>query len=153
SAIAGVNLAALRGSPLYAKLPKTFGGARYVLIAARGAEVVTVSDCANPPRHAPSPLLVRAEGLAAHNAVWAVIRGGVPLPLEGNLANFNTLLSDAAMVTAAANVTDRIAIELTAECASPGAARHFEGSLRALLLLGKAASEVQLRHDGSTVHA
>jgi hypothetical protein len=152
SALAGLDLAMLRRSPLAPKLGATFGGAEYALIAARPREIVSITSCAGAARTPLSPLIAEARPLAARNPVWAVIRGGSDLPLEGNLANVNTLLSDASVVRLTARDGDGIAIELTAECPADRAA-HFENSLRALLLLGKMASAVQLRREGSTVRA
>lgn len=153
SALAGLDLAMLRQSPLAAKLGNTFGDAPYVLVAARPRELVTITSCTAKSGQPLSPLIAEARPLAERNTLWAVIRGGVPLPLEGNLANVNTLLSDARVARLSARVDDGVAIELTAECPTDRAAAHFENSLRAVLLLAKAVSAVQLRREGSTVRA
>src|SRR5262249_795237 len=96
SALIGLDLDALRASPIGPKIPPSFAGTRYLLIASRGQTVLPISTCAGPQRHAPSPLLSAAEPLAARAPVWAVIRGGATLPLAGNLANLNTLFQDPA---------------------------------------------------------
>jgi hypothetical protein len=155
SAVVGLNLTVLRASPLYARLPHPFGDAPYVLIAVRGQELLTITPDghASASRHAPSPLLALAEPLAAKNPVWAVIRGGTALPLEGNLANLNNLLRDVETVTLVAQPGDRLAVDLVASCATPDAARIFEGHFRAVLVLTRTASLVQVQREDRMVRA
>lgn len=153
SAIAGFKPEALRG------LAGGFAADRYVVIAVRGSEVLTLTLSpagAAGARTAPgamSPLLSEAEPLAAHYPAWAVIRGGTTLPLEGNLANFNRLFRDTELVTIAAQFGDRVALELNARCSTPQDASRFEGSLRAILLLTRLAPSTQVQRDDRKVHA
>src|SRR5664280_3763702 len=115
-ALAGVDLDRLRASPLYAKLPAgalgflaPFGHARYVLIASTGVELLTIARGVVPgarqvapdvalsgapgliaaatAAHAPAGILAAAGSVAAAGPIWMAVRGGVLLPLEGNLAN------------------------------------------------------------------
>jgi hypothetical protein len=153
NALLGLDLAALRSSPLAGKLPAAFAGAPYALIAIRGQEVLPVSSASAAVRYPPGDLLARAEPLARANPIWAVIRGGTDLPLSGNLANLNTLLQDAASVTLSARLEDRLTVDLQAWCPTVAAASRFEGSLRAILLLARTASVTQLQRDGATVRA
>jgi len=153
-------LVGFRPSTLQGIVPG-FDGVRYVLIAARGSELISLtlsSDGsvngrpATLPR-ARSPLLVEGEALAAHNPAWAVVRGGVALPVEGNLSNLNTLLRDVTLVKLTAQLDDQVHVELAADCRTPDAASHFEGSLRSLLVLSGLASSVRVQRDGGTVSA
>jgi hypothetical protein len=154
SALAGINLDAMRASPLHEKLARAFPNVPYILIARRGNDVLTILSAGRQQsRRGSSPLLADAAPLAAANPVWVVIRGGGPLPLEGNLANLNNLLRDTEVVTLGARLGDPIAADLTATCPTPEAASRFEGSFRALLLLTKAAASVQVRRDGRIVRA
>ena len=91
--------------------------------------------------------------MAAQYPAWAVIRGGTRLPLQGNLANLNNLLVDPELVTAGIRGGDGYAVELTARCPTEDRARHFEGSLRAVLLLIQAGQAAQVRREGTTVRA
>ena len=155
SALAGFRPEALKG------LAGGFAGDRYVLIAIRGSEMVTMTIGADGAVHGQpamagrghSPLLGEAEKLAAHNPGWAVIRGGTALPLEGNLANLNRLLRDAELLTIAAQFGDRIAIDLAATCSTEETAANFEGSLRAILALTRVAASAQVQRDGRRVNA
>ena len=190
--LAGLNLETLRRSPLLPAVPQdyrafleTFHDARSVLVSSRGSDFLFITRGSLPGwtaapaglslngspdlvhaatvRHAPSPLLDIAEPLAARNPVWAVVRGGTTLPLQGNLANLNNLLHNADYVTLAAQLDDRVALELAASCPSPDAASHFEGSLRAVLGLSAAAlrqpdlagllRSIQVKRDDRTVRA
>ena len=171
-ALAGVDLERLRASPLYAKLPagalaflEPFGHASYVLIAFDGVELLTIArgvvagatqvapDLAlsGAPKliaaaiaaHPPAGILEAAEPVAATHPIWIAIRGGVALPLEGNLANANNLLRGAEHVTLAVQAGDPVALELMARCPTPEAALRFEQSFRALVSLGIAANARQ----------
>ena len=125
------------------------------LVAVRAGQVLTFAPEGNPAAAgAPkSALLADAEAMAARYPMWAVIRGGTALPLEGNLANLNNLIADAELVTIGGRRGDRLALEMTAACASEERARRFEGSLRAVLLLIQAGPGAQVRREGRTVHA
>ena len=163
-ALAGVDLDRLRTSPLHAKLPPAarallgpFGKARYVLIASSGAELLTIARgdvpgatqlapdlalsgapgliAAATAAHAPAGILAAAETVAAASPIWIAVRGGVALPLEGNLANVNNLLGDTGYVTITVQPGDPAEFALLARCPSPEAALHFEQSFRALISL------------------
>ena len=138
----------------------SFGDARYVLAWVRGAEVSSAILAADGSVSGPekstssiSPLQADAETLAAQYPAWAVIRGGARLPLQGNLANLNNLLVDPDLVTIGVRGGEGYAVELTARCPSEDRARHFEGGLRAVLLLLQAASSAQVQREGNTVRA
>jgi hypothetical protein len=138
----------------------SFGDAHYVLAWVRGAEVSTAVLAADGSVSGAvgsggsgSPLIAEGEVLAARYPAWAIIRGGLRLPLRGNLANLNNLFADADLVTTGVQIGDRYAVELTAQCPSDDRAQHFEGSLRALLLLIKAGPGARVQRDGRKVQA
>lgn len=196
-ALAGVKLDQLRASPLYAKLPaaataflEPFREARSLLVATTGAEVLTIAGgsvrgatraapdpalagapaliaAANVP-HARAAILGAAETVAADHPIWLAVRGAIPLPLEGNLANLNNLVRLTHYLTVSARLSDAagqgVELELTAQCPSPGAATEFERRLRAMLSLAAAANarqpaiaamlaSLQLRREQQTVRA
>jgi len=168
--LAGINLVTVRASPLYARIPangraflEAFGPSPYLLHAYRNGEHLMVARgtltgwTAAPhgialngspdlvrdalARHARSPLVAIAEPLAARAPLWAVLRGGTTLPLAGNLANANNLLRGVEQVTLAAQIGERVSLELAAVCPSADAAARYEGSLRALVSLAEAANK------------
>src|ERR1035441_2820354 len=94
--------------------------------------------CAARPLRFPAPttgMLGTVESVAAARPVWIAVRGGVALPLEGNLANVNNLLRGAEYITFALDPGDPADLQLVARCPTPEAALHFEQSLRALVSL------------------
>jgi hypothetical protein len=155
TAIAGFRPEAMRG------LAGAFANDRYVLVAMRGAEIRTLtlgSDGTVRGQEGlsggpPSPLLAVAQPLAGQYPAWAVVRGGTRLPLEGNLANLNRLLGESELVRMGARFGDRAEVELDAQCPTVAAASDFEGSLRAIAVLMRAADSVQVQRDGLRVHA
>src|ERR1035437_1929984 len=163
-ALAGVDLDRLQGSPLYAKLPpaaqaflKPLGHAHRVLIASTGVELLTIARGVVPgatqiapdlalfgalglisaatSAHPPAGILAPAESVAAARPIWIAVRGGVTLPLEGNLANVNNLLRGTEYVTLAVQPGDPTELELVARCPTPEAALRFEQSFRAMVSL------------------
>jgi hypothetical protein len=163
-ALAGVDLDRLRPSPLYARLPPAalaflapFAHAHRVLIASTGVELLTIARGVVPgatqiapdvavsgapglvaagiAAHPPAGILASAESVAAVRPVWIAVRGGVALPLEGNLANVNNLLRGVEYVTLALDPGDPADLQLVARCPTPEAALHFERSFRALVSL------------------
>ena len=173
-ALAGVDLDRLRVSPLYARLPPAalaflapFAHAHRVLIASTGIELLTIARGVVPgatqiapdvalsgapslvaaaiAAHPPAGILGPAESVAAAaRPVWIAVRGGVALPLEGNLANVNNLLRVAEYITFALDPGDPADLQLVARCPTPEAALHFEQSFRALVSLASAhASTLQ----------
>src|ERR1022692_1174367 len=170
-ALAGVDLDRLRASPLYARLPPAalaflapFAHAHRVLIASNGVELLTIARGVVPGAtqiapdvalsgapslvdaaigaHPAAGILVPAESVAA-GPVWIAVRGGVALPLEGNLANVNNLLRGAEYVTLALDPGDPADLQLVARCPTPEAALHFEQSFRALISLAAATNTRQ----------
>ena len=170
-ALAGIDLDRLRASPLHARLPPTalaflapFAPAHRVLIASTGVEFLTIARGAVPgaarvapdvalsgapslvaaaaAAHPPSGILASAESVA-DRPVWIVVRGGVALPLEGNLANVNNLLRDAGYVTLALDPGDPADLQLVARCPTADAALHFERSFRAVVSLAIASNARQ----------
>jgi hypothetical protein len=171
-ALAGIDLDRLRTSPLLTKLPpvalaflEPYGRAHYVLIAATGAELLTIARGVVPgatqlapdlalsgaPRliasataaHPAAAILGPAESVAAGRPLWIAVRTGAALPLEGNLANVNNLLRDTEYVTLAVQPGDPTELLLVARCPSPGAALRFEQNFRALVSLATAANARQ----------
>ena len=69
------------------------------------------------------------------------------------LANLNRLLGESELVTIGARFGDRAEVELDAQCPTAAAASDFEGSLRAIAVLMKAADSVRVQRDGLRVHA
>jgi hypothetical protein len=171
-ALAGVDLDRLRASPLYAKLPPAalpllapFAHARRVLIASTGVELLTIARGVVPgatqlagdvalsgtpslvaaaaAAHPSAPILAPAESVAAARPIWIAVRGGMALPLEGNLANVNNLLRGAEYVTLALDPGDPADLQLVARCPTPEAALHFEQSFRAMVSLTAATTARQ----------
>src|ERR1019366_6866985 len=172
-ALAGGALHRLRASPLYAKLPpaaraflEPFGHAHRVLVASAGVELLTIArgvvpgatqiapdvalsgapgliSAAATATHPPAGILGAAESVAGGSPIWIAVRGGVTLPLEGNLANVNNLLRGTEHVTLAVQPGDPIELELVARCPTPEAALRFEQSFRAVVSLAAATSARQ----------
>jgi hypothetical protein len=171
-ALAGVDLDRLRASPLYAKLQpaaqaflEPFGKAHHVLIAYTGVALLTIAHGVVPgatqigpdlalsgapnliaaaiAAHPPAGILTPAESVATGSPIWIAIRGGVALPLEGNLANVNNLLRGTEYVTLAGQPGDPTELELVARCPTPDAALRFEQSFRAMVSLAIATNARQ----------
>ena len=172
TAIGFVDLDQLRASPAVTVLPanvagalEAFRGAHRVLIAARGTELLAVARgevagaaraasgvslhgspemiAASTVEHLPSPLLASAETVARGHAIWIVIQGGIALPLEGNLANVNTLLRDTETAVISLDLREPLSLQLTARCKSAEAALHFEQTVRAIVSLTAATTRNQ----------
>lgn len=171
-ALAGVDLDRLRAAPLYAKLPagaleflQTYGRAHHVLIAFSGSELLTVARGSVPGStqiapdvalsgapdlvaaasavHPPARVLAPAESVAAGSPIWLVVRGGVLLPLEGDLSNVNNLLRGVDYVTLALQLGDPAEFRVVAYCTAPDAAQRFEQSFRAVVSLAIATTARQ----------
>jgi hypothetical protein len=171
-ALAGVDLDRLRASPLYARLPPAalaylapFAHAHRVLIASTGVELLIIANGVVPgatqlapdlalsgapdliaaasAAHPPAGILALAESVAAARPIWIAVRGGVALPLEGNLANINKLLRGAEYVTVALDPGDPADLRLVARCPTPEAALQFEQSFRAMVSLAAATNARQ----------
>src|SRR5688572_1044145 len=109
--VAGVDVAALRATPLFAKLPDSFREASYVLAAFDPPNLITASRVGNrisvtgPASQGPPDLLRHAP---ANAPLWLVARGDTPLPLTGNLANLNRLLEQTDHTIVTARIADRL---------------------------------------------
>jgi hypothetical protein len=173
AAVAGVDVARLRGTPLYEKVP--FKEADYVLAASDGKEWLLVARGqiagASPIGAGITALgseaLIQAAvaqhrtgkpgapDLIAHAAetpIWLAARGSMTLPVEGNLANINRLLHQTEYMTLAARVNERVEINAAGECRSPAQAQHLEENVRALSSLLFSKYPVEVHTDGTTVH-
>ena len=115
-------------------------------------------------RNGAPDLLARAASFADGRQIWMAARGGVPLPVAGNAANLNRLLSNTEYAGIAVRLGSGIEIEATAIGRTAEAAREFEENLRAILSLTAAASarqpdvvalirSVQIRRKDRTVRA
>jgi hypothetical protein len=171
-ALAGIDLDRLRTSPVYAKLPpgalafiEPFRRAHYVLIASTGVELLTIARGTVPgatqlapdlalsgapalieaatAAHPPASILAPAESVAPAQPIWFAVRGGITLPLEGNLANGNNLLRGTEYVTLTVQPVDPVELELVAQCPTLDAALRFEQSLRAMVSLAIATTARQ----------
>ena len=104
-------------------------------------------------------------GYAARNGggspVWAVVQGGITLPLTGNSRNLNLLLRNLEYAALAGDLTASLDLRLTALGRNEQAAREFEENLRGILSLTSAAEarrpqiaallrSVQVRRSGAT---
>ena len=135
-------------------LSAAFADQRYVLIALRGSEVLTITPNQPQPlpaRHRPSSLLTEAEQLAEKSPAWVVIRGGTVLPLQGNLANLNRFLHEASVVKLTADGVSPVRVGLEASCPTAETAERFERSLRAALALTNVSGPSKISRDGQTV--
>ena len=104
------------------------------------AGLIASASAAHPPAaHPPAAILAPAAPLAAR-PIWLAVRGGLTLPLPGNLTNANNLLRGAEWVTLAVDPADPVDLQLVAQCPTPQAALHFEQSFRALVSLGIATT-------------
>jgi hypothetical protein len=192
-ALAGADLDRLRTSALYAKLPpaalaflKPFEHTHQVLIASTSAEFLAIARGVVPganqiapdlalsgapdliaaaiAAHPPAGILAPAESVAHTSPLWLAVRGGITLPLEGNLANVNNLLRDTQYVTLAVQPGDPAELDLVAQCPTPDAALHFEQSFRAVVSLAAATNgrqpaiagaleSIRIRRDERVVRA
>ena len=106
-------------------------------------------------------LVAHAGPIAAAAPIWAVVRGGVILPLTGNAANLNRLLHLVDYATLTMKLDPLIDLDLTAVSRTAGQAQHLEENLRAILTLAGAASPrldpllrtADVRRQDSTVKA
>jgi hypothetical protein len=178
--------------PAWSLVLDPFRSANLVLLAYNGSDILVIASGrfpSTPPGTVPltpelalagSPAAIRAgtrqhatgrpgvpdllnqAGPIINRDVWAVSRGGTPLPLPGNAANLNRLLALTAYTTASATLDSAIRLEAGGHCASPKSAQRLEEQLRALITLAKSASKrtdlapvlasADLRRDGSLVH-
>ena len=105
--------------------------------------------------------------MAADHPIWIAIRGGTPLPLEGNLANANNLVTARRIADPLRHPARRPSTLISnspRDVHRPPPPLQFEQRLRALISLTTAANarqpeiaallrSVQLRRDDRTVRA
>ena len=168
-ALSGVDLDRLRTSPLYAKLPPAaqaflspLAKAQRALIASdgRGFLVIARGEITGATRaaegiylfgapdllaaaqtgHSPAAILTPAARVASGPALWIAIRGGVRLPLSGDLDNFNNLLREVDWLTLTLQPSDPMTLEVRAECPRQDAAVHWEQTVRALVSMSAATT-------------
>ncbi|MGP8245926.1 MAG: hypothetical protein ACLQVN_15575 [Bryobacteraceae bacterium] len=127
-------------------LSRTPAGGRWLApgVAAAGSGRL-VAEAAGRWRsaRAAGPLIEFAAAHAAGSALWIAARGGVDLPLSGNYANLNRLLSDVEYACLSVRVGGGCRLQLTAESRGEAAAQRFEQTLRAMLSL---AAMAEARH-------
>lgn len=80
-------------------------------------------------------LMARAADIAPGNQIWAVARGGIALPLSGNLANLNRVLRATQWTTLAAHVDAGLELHAATNCATAERAQQMEESVRGLISL------------------
>lgn len=113
-------------------------------------------------RVAAAALLAHSESVA-EQPVWAVVPGGVTLPLAGNGANLNRFLRYTDYATFSLEWNSGVTLRATGAGRSQDAARQLEESLRGFVSLAAAAirdrdlasllASVSVRRDGLMVHA
>ena len=166
--LAGMRPAELRGTPVYqviaARLP-AFADARQLLagydgkrlsvavLGARGVELL--SGRGGPGGLAPADLLARGEALAGDGQVWAVVRGGVALPLSGNAKNLNRFLRQVEYATLSGDLRAGLRAVVRGHCRTAADAADLEQTVRAFLTLARAAGrervETSLEREANTV--
>jgi len=167
--LSGVDLDRLRTSPLYGKLPPAaqafltpLAKAQRALIASDGRAFLVIARgeitggtragvgislfgapgliAAAQSGHSAAAILTPAARVASEQAVWIAIRGGVRLPLSGDLDNFNNLLREVDWLTMILQPSDPVALEVRAECPTQDAAVHWEQTVRALVSMSTATT-------------
>lgn len=108
-----------------------------------------------------APALVARTAAIAAKPIWIATRGGMALPLSGNLENINRLLRFTDFVTVTADLKSPLELEAIGSSPTTEAAGQLEEKLRAILTLAKATTHdrdlapslasAQLRRDGSVV--
>lgn len=151
--LAGADLDHLRATPLLSRLPDAFRNGSYVLAAYTGNDLVTATRTASDVElsgtagtGAPADLLQRVPDAP----VWLVARGSATLPLTGNLANLNRLLSQTQYtVLSALPTADHVEFRAEGICAAESSANHLEENIRAIASLTRFPLEVV--RDGAVV--
>jgi hypothetical protein len=167
--VAGVQADELRGTPVHrliAALMPSAAEARQLVasyngkalfVAAKGPRGVQVLGGTLRAGQAPADLMARAAPLAAAQ-MWAVVRGGVTLPLAGNAANVNRLLRLVEYATLDGDLRAGLHARLRGYCRSPEEAAALEQTVRALLTLARVAgvesvtATVERQNRTVTVH-
>ena len=108
-----------------------------------------------------APALLANVQRAWTGEVWAVVRGGVTLPLSGNLANLNRLARLTDYGSFRAHVNSGVELQATGLCPTEDAGRQLEETLRAIVSLASGTARdpemaalyqsIQLKRDKSVV--
>jgi hypothetical protein len=174
AAVAGLDIARLRSTPLAEKLPVR--DASYALAASDGKDWLVVArgqlpggtPIANGISAIGSEELVKAAVMqhrtgktgapdllarAAEAPIWLAARGSMTLPVAGNLSNINRLLHQTEYMTVTAQVGERVDVNATGDCRTPEQAKHLEENIRALASLLLAKYPVEVRTEGTRVRA
>jgi hypothetical protein len=172
AAVAGLDIARLRGTPLYERLPVR--DAAYALAASDGKDWLVIARGTLPGGIAIAPGitaigsddLVKAAAAqrqtgrtgapdllarASDAPIWLVARGNMTLPVAGNLGNINRLLHQTYFMTIAARLNGRVEVEATGACRTAEQAKHLEENVRALASLLLAKYPVDVRTEGTNV--
>ncbi len=167
--LAGMQADELRGTPVHrliAALMPSAAEARQLVasyngkalyVAAKGPRGVQVLGGTLRAGPAPADLMARATPLAAAQ-IWAVVRGGVTLPLAGNAANVNRLLRLVEYATLDGNLRSGLHARLHGYCRSAEEAAALEQTVRAVLTLARVAgvesvtATVERQESTVTVH-
>jgi hypothetical protein len=161
--LAGIDLAKLRSSPLYPKLPPSalalldpLRDAKSLMLASDGRNLLTIArgkklDLGGTPEFVAAATAQRktgqpgAAGLVTYAStvapgaqIWIVVPGGVRLPLAGNAANVNRLLRDTEYAAVTVKLTNSVEIDFDATGRTAEAARQVEDTLRAVITLAAA---------------
>jgi hypothetical protein len=151
--VAGLDVDALRATPLFAKLPDSFRESSYVLAAFDPPNLVTASrrggriSVSGPAAQGPPDLIRNA---VTNAPLWVIARGNAALPLTGNLANLNRLLEQTDYTRVTARVGERVEFQADGVCHSDDVAAHLEQNIRAIASLARLT--VDVRREGATVH-
>jgi len=135
-------LAAWSGTNLMIVLRGTAAGAAAM---AKDIEVIGPEDAIRAARaqyqsgKSGAPGLVDAAKTVASSQVWAVAKGGIALPVEGNARNLNRLFRGLEYAALAMDLDSGVDVRVIAVGRTEQGARDFEQSLRALLSLAAAA--------------
>lgn len=120
-------------------------------IGSAGAVAAAASQYRAGPK-AVSELPALGEKLAGSAPLWGVIRGGVMLPLSGNMANLNRLLGSTEYTEFTVQPGESYSVSITGICRSPAEAEQLERTLRGFLALAKAAKGNQEAVSGVEIH-
>jgi hypothetical protein len=168
--LAGIDLDRVRNTSLGPLLPDNLREASYLMLASRGRSPLFIArgNFAATPAGAElldphlalsgppdlvqaaiaqyksgvsgSPDLVTRAAPVEGAPIWGVIRGGIALPLSGNLENVNRLLHLLDYATLAIQIDSAAAITLEGHSRDAPAAQHVEETIRALVTLAGASN-------------
>jgi len=168
--IVGVDVARMRASSLSSLVPENFRQADDLILTSDGRGLLfiergtfatapagavlldphlAVSGAPDQIQAAAAQYKTKSAGAAdllSHAApvnrapIWGVARGGIALPLSGNLANLNRLLHLVDYATLSIQLDSGVDITITGSSRDADTARHLEETLRALVTLAEASS-------------